>query len=162
MILSGFGLCRPYPRKGTISWRNGSFCRVCPSKSAISWRKIRQRKADITSEREFLVCVYWSVAMGIYLMICSEVTVCILVLPTLHTAAVSATLHFRIRLIYGKLWKDAVADASLKWSVGNTGSFFWGVSVKYIYEMARGHIPWRNSLYFVTENSEIRWLFVTK
>ena len=36
------------------------------------------------------------------------------VLPTLHTAAVSATLHFRIRLIYGKLWKDAVADASLK------------------------------------------------
>ena len=32
---------------------------------------------DLGCEREILVCVYWSVAMGIYLMICSEVTVCI-------------------------------------------------------------------------------------
>lgn len=39
-------------------------------------------QADMTRdkqicEREILVCVYWFVAMGIYLMICSEVTVCI-------------------------------------------------------------------------------------
>ena len=68
---------REFLPKSAISWKNGGFCRVCPPESAISWRKMRQRKSDITSEREFLVCVYWSVAMGIYLMICSEVTVCI-------------------------------------------------------------------------------------
>ena len=37
-----------------------------------------------------------------------------LMLPTLHTAAVSATLHFCIKLIFGQLHKGTVADASLK------------------------------------------------
>ena len=31
---------------------------------------VEENKADITSEREILVCVYWFVAMGLYLMIC--------------------------------------------------------------------------------------------
>lgn len=52
---------------------------------------------DLGCEREILVCVYWSVAMGIYLMICSEVTVCI----------------------------PSVADASYGGSVGNTSFLYW-------------------------------------
>ena len=52
---------------------------------------------DLGWEREILVCVYWFVAMGTYLMICSEVTVCI----------------------------PSVADASYGGSVGNTSFLYW-------------------------------------